>query len=148
MSLEDNKKFYKIDSLKLKQKIYSSYPANSAKRRQIVKDEKVKQLIDLGFMQQSLPMQISSGIRDMSLRQAKRSFIKGLITFVIASSLIAFYRFIPDGALIGAIIVIGAYFMTNCVYTIFIALSSVYLFDRTQYDLSSKINKLKKDLLQ
>ncbi len=90
---DQEKKLIRIDPLKIQQKLYELYPANSSVRRTVIAEAKAKELTHLSSLMQNEPVQIAKS----SIQQNKKLIVLSSLLgfgFLLGSAFLFTYSFV------------------------------------------------------
>lgn len=76
---EEKKHLYRIDPLKVKQKLYELYPKNSAAHKMMAKEEKIKEYTHLAKTLSSMPLEVVQQVADQNKLLAFNNTVKALL---------------------------------------------------------------------
>ena len=146
---ETKKHLYRIDSLKVQQKIFDMYPADSDARKLIIKEQKIQEYQKLSRTLSSFPVAITKE----TLRNSKKIIgfaalraLGGLVFTYFISTLLG--PSLSVGQAITVIVLGGAglVFALATIAQIFITLYSMKLFHDSLKGIEDRLSKLKKDI--
>ncbi len=146
---ETKRHLYRIDSLKVQQKIFDLYPAGSEARRLIIKDQKMQEYQKLSRTLSSFPVVVAQE----TLRNSKRIIGFGLLrvfggvgfTYLVSTLLGPSSTVVQMGIIVGLSGLGFLYSFVNLIQ-IFMALYSMKMFNDSVKGLEERLSKLKKDI--
>ena len=147
---EENKDLYRIDPLKVRKKIFDSYPPGSTQRKNMVKDEKILELGHLNSTFDILPIELTTTALDhirssiiLSIGKSLFFIILAVILYVILST--TEVTLIELVISLAGIVVSGFLALKSLLY-VYVNHKLINNFSDKLQEMEAKISNLKKDI--
>lgn len=147
---EDKKHLYRIDPLKVQQKIYDMYPANSEVRKMMLKEQQLKEYGQLARTIASMPISVAEASLDHSTKHGLLHISKFAFFSALGLSLspLLTWKFAFQNIALWVGVVT---FLVLAIQNLFIAveiLRTLYLFSQSLKKAQSRMEKLKKEIFE
>jgi len=144
------KKRYRLDTLKVKRKLFNSYPVNSIGRQALLREEKIKELEELTFAHHMVPTEYKDVMVNICKQQLRANVLKttfGLVLltlgifgwFSFATSLLEFLC-------VGLLIISSIFIVRKGLISSISDYKAIKEYVTVTQETKERIDKLKKEL--
>lgn len=148
---EEKKHLYRIDPLKVKQKLYELYPKGSEAHKMMAREEKIKEYTQLARTLSSMPIEMVKQVAHDNKTVVLKLMIKGLVSGLLGLGFGTLFVFTTTSLEMGLTLGLGIALFTVSMKSFFDAMKIAYSiknFEDAMKKTNERMEKLKKDIFE